>query len=73
MERFKYDYNSSHCSHSSKTIATDAIDVKGDLKVGQRYIAACHDVVSAQHAQEIGCDAILLSPVFEYTSHPSRC
>ena len=42
---------------------------KGDLKVGQRYIAACHDIVSAQHAQQIGCEAILLSPVLVTTTH----
>ena len=42
---------------------------KGDLKIGQRYIAACHDIVSAQHAQQIGCEAILLSPVLATTTH----
>ena len=44
---------------------------KGDLKVGQRYIAACHDIASVEHAQEIGCDALLLSPVLETLSHPN--
>lgn len=33
---------------------------KGDLEVGVRFIAACHDAVSLQHAQQIGCDAVLL-------------
>ncbi|MBF4521633.1 thiamine phosphate synthase [Acinetobacter towneri] len=42
---------------------------KGDLKVGLRYIAACHDIVSAQHAQQIGCEAILLSPVLSTATH----
>lgn len=42
---------------------------KGELKAGQRYIAACHDLVSALHAQAIGCDAILLSPVLLTTTH----
>lgn len=43
---------------------------KGDLKIGQRYIAACHDLISARHAQAIGCDAILLSPVLPTETHP---
>ncbi|MGE8539985.1 MAG: NUDIX domain-containing protein [Acinetobacter sp.] len=43
---------------------------KGDLKVGHRYLAACHDLNSAQHAQDIGCDAILLSPVLPTATHP---
>lgn len=42
-----------------------------DLTLGRRYIAACHDVVSAQHAQKIGCDAILLSPVLPTATHPN--
>ena len=36
---------------------------KGDLEVGIRFIAACHDAVSLQHAQQIGCDAVFVSPV----------
>ncbi len=40
-----------------------------DLKVGKRYIAACHDLVSMQHAQRIGCDALLLSPVLATETH----
>ena len=43
---------------------------KGDLKVGYRYIAACHDAVSLQQAQQIGCDAVLMSPVKPTTTHP---
>ena len=43
---------------------------KGDLKAGYRYLAACHDLNSAQHAQAIGCDAILLSPVLPTATHP---
>ncbi|MFN0297419.1 NUDIX domain-containing protein [Acinetobacter albensis] len=40
-----------------------------DLKVGKRYIAACHDLVSMQHAQKIGFDALLLSPVLATETH----
>lgn len=43
---------------------------KGDLTVGVRYIAACHDAVSLQHAQQIGCDAVFISPVKSTTTHP---
>ncbi|WP_038343807.1 thiamine phosphate synthase [Acinetobacter sp. A47] len=43
---------------------------KGDLMVGKRVIAACHDAVSLQHAHHIGCDAVLLSPVLATETHP---
>ncbi len=43
---------------------------KGDLMVGKRVIAACHDAVSLQHAHHIGCDAVLLSPVLVTKTHP---
>ncbi|GAM29882.1 putative bifunctional protein [Acinetobacter calcoaceticus] len=43
---------------------------KGDLEVGVRFIAACHDAVSLQHAQQIGCDAVFISPVKPTTTHP---
>ena len=43
---------------------------QGDLPVGVRCIAACHDLVAMQHAQKIGCDAILLSPVLVTATHP---
>ncbi len=43
---------------------------RGNLQVGKRYIAACHDLASMQHAQYIGCDAILLSPVLPTATHP---
>ncbi|MCH7336788.1 thiamine phosphate synthase [Acinetobacter sp. NIPH 2699] len=43
---------------------------KGDLPVGKRLIAACHDAVSLQHAHVIGCDAVLLSPVNATETHP---
>lgn len=43
---------------------------KGELKVGVRYIAACHDAVSLQQAQQIGCDAVLISPVLTTATHP---
>lgn len=42
----------------------------GDLQIGKRYIAACHDLASMQQAQNIGCDAILLSPVLPTATHP---
>lgn len=41
-----------------------------DLILGQRYVASCHDEVSLQHAQRIGCDAVLLSPVHTTATHP---
>lgn len=43
---------------------------KGGLVVGKRFIAACHDAVSLQHAQHIGCDAVFLSPVHATETHP---
>ncbi|RZF49713.1 NUDIX domain-containing protein [Acinetobacter halotolerans] len=43
---------------------------KGELPVGKRLIAACHDAVSLQHAHVIGCDAVLLSPVNATETHP---
>jgi len=43
---------------------------KGDLEVGVRFIAACHDAVSLQHAQQIGCDAVFVSPVKVTETHP---
>ncbi|HIE1082329.1 thiamine phosphate synthase [Acinetobacter baumannii] len=43
---------------------------KGDLEVGVRFIAACHDAVSLQHAQQIGCDAVFVSPVKVTATHP---
>lgn len=43
---------------------------KGELKAGKRYIAACHDLISMKHAQDIGCDAVLLSPVCRTATHP---
>ena len=44
--------------------------MQGDLIIGKRYIAACHDLVSMTQAQKIGCDAILLSPVVATETHP---
>ena len=43
---------------------------KEDLKIGCRYIAACHNLNAVQHAQNIGCDAVFLSPVQETQTHP---
>ena len=44
---------------------------KGELVVGKRFIAACHDAVSLQHAHQIGCDAVFLSPVNTTETHPN--
>lgn len=41
-----------------------------DFILGKRYIAACHDLISIQKAQQLGCDAILLSPVLATETHP---
>ncbi len=43
---------------------------KGDLNIGKRFLAACHDAVSIQHTHHLGCDAILLSPVNATATHP---
>jgi len=43
---------------------------KGDLEVGVRYIAACHDAVSLKQAEQIGCDAVFISPVQPTATHP---
>ena len=43
---------------------------RGELRVGQCYLAACHDLAGLQHAQYIGCDAALLSPVLATATHP---
>lgn len=43
---------------------------KGELELGKRYIAACHDVVALQHAEYIGCEAAFLSPVLATATHP---
>lgn len=42
------------------------------LKQGICYIAECHDLASMQHAAQIGCDAILLSPVQPTESHAGQ-
>ena len=42
----------------------------GQLPVGIRCIAACHDLVSLQHAQQLGFDAVILSPVLQTQTHP---
>ncbi|QER39857.1 NUDIX domain-containing protein [Acinetobacter suaedae] len=43
---------------------------RGELIVGKRFIAACHDAVSLKHAHHIGCDAVFLSPVHQTETHP---
>jgi 8-oxo-dGTP diphosphatase len=45
---------------------------KGDLQQTKRYIAACHDLVALQHAEQIGCDAVLISPIQTTQTHPER-
>ena len=40
-----------------------------DLIVGKRYIAACHNLESAQRAEQLGCEAIFLSPVLPTATH----
>lgn len=42
----------------------------GQLPIGLRCIAACHDLVSIQRAQTLGFDAVILSPVFATQTHP---
>lgn len=42
----------------------------GQLPIGIRCIAACHDLVSLQHAQQLGFDAVTLSPVLKTQTHP---
>ncbi|MEB3754106.1 NUDIX domain-containing protein [Acinetobacter sp. MD2(2019)] len=55
-----------HLKHSQLMQKT-----KGDLVVGQRYIAACHNEESLKHAQSIGCEAMLFSPILATPSHPN--
>ncbi|MBJ9984827.1 NUDIX domain-containing protein [Acinetobacter sp. S40] len=43
---------------------------KGDLELGKRYIAACHDLVALQHAEQIGCEAVFVSPIQPTQTHP---
>ncbi|ATO20064.1 dGTP triphosphohydrolase [Acinetobacter sp. LoGeW2-3] len=40
-----------------------------DRVIGKRYIAACHDLESAQRAEQLGCEAIFLSPVLPTATH----
>lgn len=37
--------------------------------LGVRYLSACHDPISLQRAVEIGCDAVLCSPVLTTATH----
>lgn len=41
-----------------------------DLCIGQRYLAACHNIEALQYAEKIGCEAAFLSPVFATQTHP---
>jgi len=40
------------------------------LPTGVRCIAACHDIASLNHAQNLGFDAVILSPVLVTQTHP---
>lgn len=42
----------------------------GQLPIGSRCLAACHDLVSLQRAQQLGFDAVTLSPVLKTQTHP---
>ena len=42
----------------------------GQLPLGVRCIAACHDVVSLQRTHSLGFDAVILSPVLPTATHP---
>ncbi|MBJ9954004.1 MULTISPECIES: NUDIX domain-containing protein [unclassified Acinetobacter] len=42
----------------------------GQLPLGMRCIAACHDMVSLQRAHSLGFDAVILSPVLPTATHP---
>ncbi|WP_445116159.1 NUDIX domain-containing protein [Acinetobacter sp. WZC-1] len=53
-----------HFKHSQLMAAA-----KGDLPVGIRCIAACHDQLSLARAQQLGFDAVLLSPVQGTATH----
>lgn len=44
--------------------------ISGHLLTGKRTIAACHDFESATHAEKLGCDCVLLSPVLATETHP---
>lgn len=41
-----------------------------DLNIGVRCIAACHDLPSLKKAQQLGFEALLLSPVLPTQTHP---
>ena len=41
-----------------------------DRIVGLRSIAACHDLLSLDRAQQLGFDAVILSPVLHTATHP---
>lgn len=43
---------------------------QSDLNLTKRYIAACHSLDALKHAEQIGCDAVFLSPVFNTETHP---
>ncbi len=54
-----------HLKHQ-QVMALNAADLNPTL----RYVAACHNAASLHKAQQLGCDAILLSPVHATKSHP---
>lgn len=43
---------------------------QNDLVVGIRTIAACHDRLSLNRADQLGLDAVILSPVLPTSTHP---
>lgn len=43
---------------------------RNNLDSSKRYIAACHNLEALKHAEQIGCDAVFLSPVFATETHP---
>lgn len=42
---------------------------QSDAVEGVRYIAACHDEQALIHAEQIGCEAVFLSPVLDTKTH----
>ena len=42
------------------------------LPAAEPVFASCHNLEELVHAERIGCDAVVLGPVFETASHPGR-
>lgn len=45
---------------------------QAELPPGKRCIAACHDLSAVLHAQAMGVEAIILSPVLATATHPEQ-